>query len=53
MPTYNKLVNDYLELMNGLGRRPTYLELHLKGHSDSAHYKHEFNSYVGFLSWAD
>ncbi|WP_084135341.1 DEAD/DEAH box helicase family protein [Mesobacillus selenatarsenatis] len=52
-PRKEKLLNDYLELKNDLGRRPTYLELHLKGHSDSTHYKQEFNSYVGFLSWAD
>jgi superfamily II DNA or RNA helicase/HKD family nuclease len=52
-PRKEKLLNDYLELKNDLGRRPTYLELHLKGHSNSAHYKQEFNSYVGFLSWAD
>ncbi|MBT2682241.1 DEAD/DEAH box helicase family protein [Bacillus sp. ISL-37] len=52
-PRKEKLLNDYLELKNDLGRRPTYLELHLKGHSDSEHYKQEFNSYIGFLSWAD
>lgn len=52
-PRKEKLLNDYLELKNDLGRRPTYLELHLKGHSDSAHYKQEFDSYVGFLNWAN
>jgi superfamily II DNA or RNA helicase/HKD family nuclease len=52
-PRKEKLLNDYLELKNDIGRRPTYLELHLKGHSESAHYKQEFNSYVGFLSWAN
>lgn len=48
-----RLLNDYLELKYDLGRRPTYLELHLKGHSDSSQYKQEFNSYVGFLNWAN
>lgn len=51
-PRKEKLLNDYFELKNDIGRRPTYLELHLKGLSDSTHYKQEFNSYVGFLSWA-
>jgi len=52
-PRKEKLLNDYFDLKHDLGRRPTYLELHLKGHSDSSHYKQEFNSYVGFLDWAN
>ena len=32
--------------------RPSYLELHLKGGSESTVYKQEFKSYVGFLLWA-
>lgn len=51
-PRKEKLKNDYLQLKQELGRRPTYLELHLKGQSDSAHYKQEFKSYYGFLYWA-
>jgi hypothetical protein len=52
-PRKEMLLNDYIELKHDFGRRPTYLELHLKGHSDSSHYKQEFNSYVGFLIWAN
>lgn len=52
-PRKEKLLNDYFDLKHNLGRRPTYLELHLKGHSDSSHYKQEFNSYVGFLNLAN
>ncbi|WML56022.1 DEAD/DEAH box helicase family protein [Neobacillus sp. PS2-9] len=52
-PRREKLLNDYLELKKELGRRPTYLELHLKGRSDSPQYKQEFQSYFGFLRWAE
>ncbi|NWQ43317.1 DEAD/DEAH box helicase family protein [Bacillus sp. EB106-08-02-XG196] len=52
-PRREKLFNDYVDLKRELGRRPTYLELHLKGASESKHYKQEFNSYVGFLKWAE
>lgn len=52
-PRKEKLLDDYFELKHDLGRRPTYLELHLKGHSDSSQYRQEFNSYVGFLNWAN
>lgn len=51
-PRKEKLRDDYYELKQVLGRRPTYLELHLKGRSDSISYKQEFGSYVGFLYWA-
>lgn len=51
-PLREKLYNDYFVLKNDLGRRPTYLELHLQGGSDSPHYRQEFNSYLGFLKWA-
>ncbi|MCY3411338.1 MAG: DEAD/DEAH box helicase family protein [Candidatus Heimdallarchaeota archaeon] len=49
------LVSLYFELKNELGRRPTYLELHLKGKGDiekssiKKGYKHYWNSYHGFL----
>jgi superfamily II DNA or RNA helicase/HKD family nuclease len=52
-PRKEKLLNDYLDLKRELGRRPTYLELHLKGASESPQYKQEFQSYFGFLKWAE
>lgn len=52
-PRKERLLNDYDLLKQELGRRPTYLELHLKGGSDSKSYKQEFGSYFGFLYWAD
>ncbi|MFU2014263.1 DEAD/DEAH box helicase family protein [Peribacillus butanolivorans] len=51
-PRRDKLVNDYLQLKQELGRRPSYLELHLKGNSDSPQYRQEFSSYYGFLEYA-
>jgi len=51
-PRKEMLLDDYFDLKYLLGRRPTYLELHLKGHSDSSQYRQEFNSYIGFLNWA-
>jgi superfamily II DNA or RNA helicase/HKD family nuclease len=51
-PRREGLYSDYFVLKRNLGRRPTYLELHLQGASDSHQYKQEFNSYVGFLNWA-
>jgi superfamily II DNA or RNA helicase/HKD family nuclease len=52
-PRKEKLYNDYFDLKRELGRRPTYLELHLKGASDSPQYRQEFQSYFGFLKWAE
>ncbi|UZJ77766.1 DEAD/DEAH box helicase family protein [Fictibacillus sp. KU28468] len=52
-PRKDKLLGDYIELKKELGRRPTYLELHLQGRSNSREYKQEFKSYAGFLYWAD
>ncbi|WP_404354870.1 DEAD/DEAH box helicase family protein [Cytobacillus firmus] len=52
-PRKEKLLQEYQELKLELGRRPTYLELHLKGAADSVQYKQEFKSYHGFLAWAD
>jgi hypothetical protein len=46
-------LNAYFELKRELGRRPTYLELHLQGNAPSQEYKQKFKSYVGFLYWAD
>ncbi|WML53333.1 DEAD/DEAH box helicase family protein [Neobacillus sp. PS3-12] len=52
-PRREKLLNAYTFLKHDLGRRPTYLELHLKGSADSVQYRQEFKSYVGFLEWAE
>lgn len=51
-PRKEKLLSDYNILKQDLGRRPTYLELHLMGRSESSQYKQEFKSYFGFLKWA-
>lgn len=51
-PRREKLLNAFNSLKHDLGKRPTYLELHLKGFADSVQYRQEFNSYVGFLEWA-
>lgn len=48
-PRKQKLYDDYFALKKELGRRPTYLELHLMGGSESSFYKQEYKSYVGFL----
>ena len=45
-------MSSYLELKREIGRRPTYLELHLQGKADSKEYKQEFKAYCGFLHWA-
>lgn len=51
-PRREKLFHDYLDLKHEFGRRPTYLELHLHGGSESVQYRQEFKSYVGFLNWS-
>jgi hypothetical protein len=51
-PRREKLLNSYMELKREIGRRPTYLEVHLQGNADSREYKQEFKSYCGFLYWA-
>ena len=51
-PRRDTLVNDYFLLKQELGRRPSYLELHLKGASESPQYCQEFSSYYGFLEFA-
>lgn len=48
-PRKEKLRMAYMELKRELGRRPTYLELHLQGMADSREYRQEFHSYCGFL----
>ncbi len=52
-PRKEKLKQAYDELKQELGRRPSYLELHLNGKADSREYAQEFGSYVGFLYWAE
>ncbi|WLD94462.1 DEAD/DEAH box helicase family protein [Alkalihalobacillus sp. AL-G] len=52
-PRKEKLLGAYLDLKEELGRRPTYLELHLYGNANSREYKQEFKSYTGFLKWAN
>jgi superfamily II DNA or RNA helicase/HKD family nuclease len=52
-PRRDRLFNDYHLLKNELGRIPSYLELHLRGASESVQYKQEFQSYFGFLKWAE
>ncbi|NNU90502.1 DEAD/DEAH box helicase family protein [Anoxybacillus sp. CHMUD] len=52
-PRKEKLLVDYYDVKQQLGRRPTYLELHLHGRSEAKEYRDEFKSYVGFLYWAD
>lgn len=51
-PRKERLCTAYFELKQELGRRPSYLELHLQGRADSREYRQEFGSYVGFLYWA-
>lgn len=53
LPHRERLHRSFLDLKNELGRIPTYLELHLYGHSNSWEYKNEFGSYVGFLLRAE
>lgn len=53
LPRREKLLSDFMEVKQELGRIPTYLELHLLGRSKSIGYRSEFGSYVGFLYWAE
>lgn len=52
-PRKEKLREAYLELKQELGRRPSYLELHLTGGQLGKEYSQEFKSYFGFLNWAE
>ncbi|QHT59364.1 DEAD/DEAH box helicase family protein [Paenibacillus lycopersici] len=52
-PRREKLRSAYFDLKRELGRRPSYLELHLNGREESKAYRQEFLSYVGFLHWAE
>ncbi|WP_168123948.1 DEAD/DEAH box helicase family protein [Paenibacillus sp. HB172176] len=53
MPRRELLLDSYRSLKNELGRRPSYLELHLQGRSNSREYASEFGSYIGFLDWSE
>ncbi len=52
-PRKIKLLAAYKSLKQELGRRPTYLEMHLQGAAQAKEYQQEFGSYIGFLEWAD
>jgi superfamily II DNA or RNA helicase/HKD family nuclease len=52
-PRKEALKQAYLKVKQELGRRPTYLELHLHGTELARTYYQEFKSYAGFLYWAN
>ncbi|TYS18490.1 DNA helicase [Rossellomorea vietnamensis] len=52
-PRKQQLLAAYREVKQELGRRPTYLELHLKGSIGAKPYYDEWKSYHAFLDWAD
>ncbi|RID83487.1 DNA helicase [Peribacillus asahii] len=52
-PRKEYLASAYFSLKQELGRRPSYLELHLKGAVESVQYRQEFSSYFGFLERID
>ncbi|MFA9556731.1 DEAD/DEAH box helicase family protein [Evansella sp. AB-rgal1] len=52
-PRKEQLRHAYMELKQELGRRQTYLELHLHGNAKTKEYKDQFKSYAGFLYWAE
>ena len=52
-PRKEKLRFAYQRVKETLGRRPSYLELHLYGNVPTKAYRQEFHSYAGFLYWAD
>lgn len=50
-PRKERVKQAYDDLKLELGRRPQYLELHLKANIDSKVIVQEFKSYLGFLAW--
>ncbi|QHE51673.1 DEAD/DEAH box helicase family protein [Pontibacillus sp. HMF3514] len=52
-PRKERVKMDFEEVKNHLGRRPTYLEMHLNGTVNSKEIKNNFKSYAGFLAWAE
>ncbi|WP_330583167.1 helicase-related protein [Sporosarcina cascadiensis] len=51
-PIQQRLINAYFELKEELGRRPTYLEFHLKGKEDSKAIQQKFGTYPVMLEHA-
>ncbi|WP_106589686.1 DEAD/DEAH box helicase family protein [Salsuginibacillus halophilus] len=52
-PRKQKIYAGYTRLKQELGRRPTYLEMHLYGDEPAKAIRQEFKSYTGFLHWAE
>ncbi|WP_338067969.1 DEAD/DEAH box helicase [Bacillus salacetis] len=52
-PRKQQLLAAYRDVKQDLGRRPTYLELHLRGPMGAKPYYDEWKSYHAFLDWAD
>ncbi|KEZ53663.1 DEAD/DEAH box helicase family protein [Metabacillus indicus] len=52
-PRKEMLLANYNKVKEELGKRPSYLELYLKGAEPASAYKSEFKSYPAFLNWAD
>ncbi|WP_191565938.1 DEAD/DEAH box helicase family protein [Metabacillus idriensis] len=52
-PRKEMLLANYNRVKEEIGRRPSYLELHLKAAEPASAYKSEFKSYPAFLNWAD
>jgi superfamily II DNA or RNA helicase/HKD family nuclease len=48
-----RLVQNYLDVKCRLGRRPTYLEVHLHGWENARGYRQEWGSYAEFLLYRD
>lgn len=53
MPRKEMVKQSYLQVKMELGRRPTYVEMHMHGPEDSRLFKQEFKSYFAFLYWAE
>ncbi|SEM93395.1 DEAD/DEAH box helicase family protein [Lihuaxuella thermophila] len=45
-----RLIQSYYDVKREIGRRPSYLELHLNGWEDSGGYRQEWGSYADFLA---
>lgn len=52
-PRKEILLANYNRVKEEIGKRPSYLDLHLKGAEPASAYKSEFKSYPAFLNWAD
>lgn len=48
-PRKEKVYQDYLQIKNRLGIRPTYKETHLYGNENSKEYRQAFGGYFAFL----